>query len=84
VECGYTRPYSIYMRNVKLTDRSMHLVACLLKGQYRLFALDDAPPGFIQLERAGLVERCGRESARFTAAGRIKFGQPVKEWSDPR
>lgn len=44
---------------MKLTARAEHLLAEIRAGRDRIFAADARPPGFLQLERAGLVRREG-------------------------
>jgi len=61
---------------IKLTARAEHLLREIAAGRNRLWAMDDAPPGWLQLERAGLATRvactgghAGNDRAMLTASG---------------
>lgn len=61
---------------IKLSARAQHLLREIAAGRSRLWALDDAPPGWLQLERSGLAKRVacagghtGNDRAELTAAG---------------
>lgn len=63
-------------KTIKLTDRAKHLLREIAAGRNRLWAMDDAPPGWLQLERAGLATRvactgghAGNDRAMLTAFG---------------
>jgi hypothetical protein len=65
-------------KTIKLTDRAKHLIGEISAGRNRLWAMDDAPPGWLQLERAGLAERvactgghAGNDRAKLTASGQL-------------
>jgi hypothetical protein len=70
------------MKAAKLTDRAKHLLKEIHAGRNRVFAMDDRPPGWLQLERAGLVERFGTEQGKLTAAGEMLISELLKGMND--
>lgn len=70
------------MKQVKLTDRAKHLLTEIHAGRNRIFAFDDRPPGWLQLERAGLAERLGTEQGKLTAAGEAFTSELLKGTSN--